>query len=95
MSEHPLLQRLEEWIGMDYTFSTEYCTAKMTREMLDYYLVNRQEMTENDVCQYFGKKWERHRSRLKNCLLIAIEDHDRENGSSENMEMDAPPPGFA
>ena len=34
MSEHPLLRRLEEWIGKDYTFSTEYCTAKMTRQML-------------------------------------------------------------
>ena len=28
MSEHPLLRRLEEWIGKDYTFSTEYCTQK-------------------------------------------------------------------
>ena len=113
MSEHPLLRRLEEWIGKHYTFSTEYCTAKMTREMLgklfkfflfirfnhrsDYYLANRQEMTEDEVCQYFGKKWKRHRSRLKKCLLVAIEEHDRENGSGENMEMEfedaAPPPG--
>ena len=56
-------------------------------------------MTEDEVCQYFGKKWKRHRSRLKKCLLVAIEDHDRENGSGENMEMEfedaAPPPGFS
>ena len=55
-------------------------------------------MTEDEVCQYFGKKWKRHRSRLKKCLLVAIEDHDRENGSGENMEMEfdeaAPPPGL-
>ena len=56
-------------------------------------------MTEDEVCHYFGKKWKRHRSRLKKCLLVAIEDHDRENGSGENMEMEfedaAPPPGFS
>ena len=55
------------------------------------------EMTKDEVCQYFGKKWKRHRSRLKKCLLVAIEEHDRENGSGEKMEMEfdeaAPPPG--
>ena len=45
-------------------------------------------MTEDEVCQYFGKKWKRHRSRLKKCLLVAIEEHDRENGSGEKMEME-------
>ena len=49
MSEHPLLRRLEEWIGKNYSFSTEYCTAKMTQEMLVFYLENRTELTEDEV----------------------------------------------
>ena len=49
MSEHPLLRRLEEWIGKSYSFSTEYCTAKMTKEMLVFYLENRAELTEDEV----------------------------------------------
>ena len=49
MSEHPLLRRLEEWIGKNYSFSTEYCTAKMTKEMLVFYLENRAELTEDEA----------------------------------------------
>ena len=40
------------------------------------------------MCQYFGKKWKRHRSRLKKCLLAAIEEHDRANGTTGLTEAD-------
>ena len=103
-----LIDSIEKTVAADFHLTNTYISflkvltkkrnlIKLHSFFKDYYLANRQEMTEDEVCQYFGKKWKRHRSRLKKCLLVAIEDHDRENGSSENMEMEfdeaAPPPG--
>ena len=85
MSEHPLQARLKMWIGKT-AFSTEYLTETMKNELLDYYQANKENMSDDEICQVFAKKWKRHCGRLKKYLPI--------NGSLaiEGKKFDIPPP---
>ena len=72
MSEHPLQRKMKLWLGKKPSFSAEFITDSMKRELVEYYNENCDTMSHEDVSKHFGLKWQRKPTLLKKQLQRSL-----------------------
>ena len=67
------------WLGKNPSFSAEFITDNMKRELVDYYHEHCDTMTHEDVAKHFGLKWQRKPTLLKKQLQRSLLKQPSEN----------------